>query len=446
VKVAGSGPPGDPAEWARRLRRREARQRAERTAEVALDGDWERGALADRLTESLDIEAAQDLASRLVELSPSRPYGTTLDLATLVQALRPLPAGSMLVPYRPQEPPPRQWRWDVPRWETPVDLARALDLTIGELEWLADPGGWNRRAAAPLRHYRYRWIPTRSGGIRLLEAPKPRLAELQRRITRHVLDRIPVHDAAHGFRAGRSVFTCAAPHTGRELVVRMDLEGFFATVTAKRVRNLLEFAGYLPPVAKLLTGLLITAVPQDVLSAAPRRAGDPSRWRLLHALAAPHLPQGAPSSPAVANIAAHHLDVRLAGLARAFDARYTRYADDLAFSGAAGLPLHRLVPGVRRIAREEGFRLNEAKTSAAAAHQRQRVAGLVVNTAPAVPRREYDELRAVLRNCERTGPEAQNRDGRADFRAYLLGRIGWAGAGHPVRAAKLRALFDRITW
>ncbi|MEC3982165.1 reverse transcriptase family protein [Amycolatopsis sp. H20-H5] len=342
--------------------------------------------------------------------------------------------------------PPPVWRFQVARWETFDDCARALDLTAGELGWFADARSWNRRAPGPLRHYSYRWIPTATGGIRLLERPKPRLAELQRRIGRHVLEALPVHEAAHGFRRGRSAMTCAAPHAGRELVVRMDLEGFFPTVSARRVRSLLLLAGYGEAVAAALAGMLTTATPPEVLANAPDGRRDSVRTRLLTSLAATHLPQGAPSSPAVANAVTHHLDRRLAGLAKALGARYTRYADDLAFSGEADLPLHRLLPGVREIVRGEGFRVREAKTSIAAAHQRQRVAGLVVNASPAVARDNYDDLRALLHNCARTGPEAQNREGHPDFRAHLLGRIGWAGASSPARANRLRAQFDRISW
>ncbi|MFD9896438.1 reverse transcriptase family protein [Amycolatopsis sp. NPDC059027] len=343
-------------------------------------------------------------------------------------------------------PPMPVWRWRVARWTTFDECAQALDLTPGELSWFADARSWNRRAGTALRHYRYRWMPTASGGIRLLEQPKPRLAELQRRIRRHVLDALPVHEAAHGFRRGRSAITCAAPHSGRDLVVRMDLEGFFPAVSARRIRSLLELAGYPLAVADALAGLLTTATPPDVLAAAPDGRRDPARTRLLNSLAATHLPQGAPSSPAVANAVTHHLDRRLAGLAHALGASYTRYADDLAFSGDAALPLHRLLPGVRRIVHDEGFRLRDAKTSIAGAHQQQRIAGLVVNAAPAVARPEYDALRALLHNCVRTGPEAQNHGGHPDFRAHLLGRIGWVGAASPARGTKLRNLFDRISW
>jgi RNA-directed DNA polymerase len=406
-------------------------------------GPWTRGAIAGRLQRTFsDPAEAETMADRLLAHCPRQPLGTPLELAMLIEAFPRMPSRMPVI-----QPPRRIWRWGVPEWTSTVEVASLLDLTPSELDWMADARGWNRRAAEPLRHYRPRWMSTSTGGIRLIEAPKPRLAEAQRRIARHVIAVLPVHDAAHGFRRGRSGLTYATPHAGQSLVVRMDLEGFFAAVTGARVRALLRGAGYPTDVAAALAGLLTTRTPLDVLRDAPRANGDPDvRRRLLNRLAHQHLPQGAPSSPALANVIAHRLDCRLAGLAAKLGAAYTRYADDLAFSGPQTLPLHRLLPGVRQIAAAEGFRVRPDKTRVAAGFQRQKLAGLVVNTAPAVPRAEYDALRALLHNCARTGPEAQNHAGHKDFQAHVRGRVEWVAAGHPGRGAKLRALFDSVVW
>ena len=340
----------------------------------------------------------------------------------------------------PDRPPSPRWRWPVAPWTGLDDLARGLDLRVGELDWFADAGGWLRRAPdGPLHHYRRRWVPAASGA-RLLETPAPRLAELQRRVGRRVLARIPVHDAAHGYVRGRSPHTLAAGHAGRPMVLRLDLQGFFSHVTGERVAGLLRTAGYPPAVAAALAGLLVTATPPAVLRG---RGIDPAtRARLL----GPHLPQGAPTSPAAANLLAHHLDRRLHGLAAAVGARYGRYADDLLFSGEADLPVHGLITRVTAVAAEEGFRVRRDKTRIQPAHHRQRVTGLVVNADPAPSRREFDALRALLHNCARTGPEAQNRAGHPAFGDHLLGRIDWVAAGRPARAARLRALFDAIAF
>jgi hypothetical protein len=163
----------------------------------------------------------------------------------------------------------------------------------------------------------------------------------------------------------------------------------------------------------------------------------------LALLGAAHLPQGAPTSPALANLCGFRLDRRLAGLAAAIGLRYTRYADDLAFSGDLSLAATRtFVATITDIASDEGFRINARKTRIRGRGDRQSLAGLVVNAAPAVARDEYDALRALLHNASRTGLAEQNHAGHADFHGYLAGRIAWVGHRHPARAAKLAMLFD----
>jgi retron-type reverse transcriptase len=162
----------------------------------------------------------------------------------------------------------------------------------------------------------------------------------------------------------------------------------------------------------------------------------------------PHLPQGAPTSPALANLLAWRLDCRLHRLARVAGANYTRYADDLAFSGDANFArgLGRFRAAVGTILREEGFWLNTAKTRIMHRHTRQRVTRIVVNEHCNIGRAEFDALKATLHNCVRTGRAGQNRAAVPDFRDYLAGRIAWVEQINPERAAKLRLLFEQIDW
>lgn len=337
-------------------------------------------------------------------------------------------------------------RWPVPALDTVADLAGLLGTDLSRLLWLADPQQRERRVRDTwLRNYHYRWRDKPSGGVRLLESPKLMLKQLQRRTLHEILARIPAHPAAHGFVPGRSVRTFAGPHAGREVLVRLDLEGFFPTVSARRVYGIFRTAGYPEPVGWLLTALCVNAAPVAVLGT-PGRDGAAPAGRMRRRLAEPHLPQGAPTSPALANLACHRLDRRLAGLAAARGATYTRYADDLAFSGDRAVRPYALARAVRAIVVEEGFDLNDAKTSVAGHGERQLLGGLVVNDRVNVPRWEVDRLRAVVHNCVRDGPEGQNRDGLPDFRGHLLGRIAWVEAANPDRGRALRALFDRIAW
>ena len=425
-----------------------------RVADAALEGPWRQRELAERFAAIVPVHtgAADALAAMLLEHFPRPPWGDPMALARelselpgLTRTLAPSP-----VSLRQPRPVAGAWRWPVAPWTTIAELATAMDLRLEELQWLADPGGWLRRSdPGPLRHYRYRWWATHGGGARLLEAPKPLLAERQRRVRRRVLDLIPTHDAAHGFVTGRSAATFAAPHAGRAVVIRVDLEGFFTAVTSSRLRGLFTVAGYSEAVAAHLAALLTTATPADVLRAAPPPAdGEQAsrRHRQRLALTARHLPQGAPSSPAAANAVAHSLDRRLTALATARGVAYTRYADDLAFSGPPETDTIALLRTVGAIVANEGFRVAAGKTRVRRPHQQQRLAGLVVNRHPAPPRHEFDRLRAILHNCTVSGPTAQNRDHHPDFAAHLRGRIAWIASHHPARGRKLLDLYRRIDW
>ena len=218
-------------------------------------------------------------------------------------------------------------------------------------------------------------------------------------------------------------------------MLRFDLRDFFTSVSAAHVRAIFRAAGYPLPTAKLLTGLCTTRTPDDITPVEPR-------WR------ARHLPQGAPTSPALANLAAYRLDVRLHALAQKLGAHYTRYADDLAFSGDSRLErsAERVQTLIAVIAVEEGFELNFRKTRFMRQGVRQQLAGVVVNVRPNVRRIDYDALKAILHNCVRHGPASQNRAQHADFRRHLQGRIAHVRALNAGRGAKLHAIFARIEW
>jgi retron-type reverse transcriptase len=191
-----------------------------------------------------------------------------------------------------------------------------------------------------------------------------------------------------------------------------------------------------------LTRLCSTATPLTVLDA------QPIDFLTRQRFATPHLPQGAPTSPALANLAALRLDRRLTGLARRFEARYTRYADDLTFSGDHAF--HGQIPSflraVSEIVKDEGFALNMPKTRIMPRSSRQAVTGIVVNDHINVPRPAYDALKATLTNCVRHGPASQNRHAHVDFRSHLDGRIAWVGSLNPQRGEKLRRIFEAINW
>lgn len=322
--------------------------------------------------------------------------------------------------------------WDVPALESVGDLAEWLLLYPSELEWFADLKGLGKKTKRPrLQHYHYRVLTKGSGAIRLIEAPKPTLKVLQRRILTDILNKIPPHPASHGFVRGRSIKTYVAPHVGRRVVLKMDLHDFFPTITGARIQSVFRTMGYPEAVADLLGGICTNAAPGY---------GD--------LYARPHLPQGAPTSPTLANICAYRIDGRLAGLARSADAEYTRYADDLAFSGGEQFErgVSRFSTHVAAILMEEGFSVNHRKTRIMRQGVRQYLAGLTANQRVNVIRRDFDSLKATLMNCVRFGEASQNRKGHPMFREHLEGRVGFVESINPAKGARLRRILDQIEW
>ncbi|MGJ5820863.1 reverse transcriptase family protein [Paludibaculum fermentans] len=337
--------------------------------------------------------------------------------------------------------------WGVPELVTEGDLAAWMGVRPEDLDWFADRKGLNARAGrAALGHYHYRVLAKKRGGVRLIEAPKPRLKELQRRILDGILDRVPAHAAAHGFCPGRSIRTFAEPHAGRALVLRMDVQDFFPSLPAARIQAVFRTLGYPETVADLLAGVCTNRTPIRMWpqAGAAIPAADLMEARRLYEW--PHLPQGAPTSPALANLCAYRADCRLAGLARNFGALYTRYADDLAFSFDGPVNARQFSVYAAAILGEEGFGVNHRKTRIMTRSTQQRLAGLVTNVHLNIPRADFDELKAILTNCLRHGPETQNRAAVPDFRAHLNGRVGFVESIHPAKGRRLRVLFDKICW
>ncbi|MCW2522919.1 MAG: hypothetical protein JWO63_1254 [Frankiales bacterium] len=431
-------------------------EQAERLTAALINGPWATRPMQLRLGAVLGTMAVPiglaELVAELLARFPSRPARDTL-----IAFLRAQPEVSLAAAARPEPPQEvgvRLHRPMVPL-ATEADLLRLLWLDAEELSWFADRQNRSARASsAQLVHYRYRAQPTRDS-VRLLEIPKARLKEIQRRLREQIVTRIPLHSAAHGGVPGRSVRTCLEPHVGRGVVIRCDLEGFFAGVSRPRVQGLLEAVGLDPAASATVAGLCTTVVPRSVreellnpAQLAGRGAAAQARlWRYRRRLAVPHLAQGAPTSPGLANAIAFSLDHRLTSLATRFGLKYTRYVDDLILSGPAQTPVELILAAVRQIVRDEDFRLAERKTVILREGRRQQLLGAVVNRHPAVRRAERDQLKAILHNCARHGVESQLRGEPPEaFRQRLRGQIAWIASMDERQGAALLARYDQVEW
>ncbi|MFT3707795.1 MAG: reverse transcriptase family protein [Archangium sp.] len=314
----------------------------------------------------------------------------------------------------------------LPQWLSPADVAKGLGLSIPQLRWLS----FHAEATAK-PHYAYFEIPRRSGGTRLLSAPHAKLKAVQRKILDELLVKVPLEPEAHGFVKGRSIVTNALPHLGQGVVLNVDLKDFFPTVTFRRVRGLFQAIGFSPAVATVL-GLLCTD--------APRRQVEFDGKKLWVAVGERRLPQGAPTSPAIANLISRRLDRRLKGRLAKRGWTYTRYADDLSFSRKdfTRAELGFVHASIRHVIEDEGFALNPKKGRAQGKGARQEVTGVVVNTKLNVGRDELRRLRAQLHQAKKKGAMP------AEERRVLEGKIAFVSMINPLKGGQLKAALAAI--
>ncbi len=319
---------------------------------------------------------------------------------------------------------------ELPILNTAGALAAQMGITLSSLRWLT----YHRRGATVVHYHRYS-IAKKTGGVRSISAPKAALKTAQAWVLANILGRIPVESAAHGFVPTRSIVTNAAPHVKRAVVINLDMKDFFPSITFRRVKGLFEAMGYSEQVATVL-GLLCTE---------PPRAAAELDGKIFHvALGERVLPQGASTSPAITNILCRKLDRRLGGLARKHEFAYTRYADDLTFSGDRAAVVGRLLRSARAIIQAEGFVEHPTKTRVMRQSNHQEVTGVTVNERPTISREEIRTLRAILHNAAKHGLASQNREGHPHFVQSLRGRIAFVCMVDPERGLPLRAAFEKL--
>jgi retron-type reverse transcriptase len=329
-------------------------------------------------------------------------------------------------------------KFGLPSLSAPDQVAAALSIPLLRLRWLA----FHSEASTTSHYVRFQ-IPKKSGGSREIWAPQPKLAAAQAWILENILAKVPVGPVAHGFVAGRSTVTNAAPHVKRAIVVNVDLKDFFPTITFPRVKGIFESLGYSPAVATVFA-LLCTE--------APRREVEYSGRRYFVATGGRALPQGACTSPALSNLSAWTLDRRLAGVAAKLGWTYTRYADDLTFSGdtlvAKGEKNPKsvawLLARTRHVCEAEGFEVNEKKVRVQRRNTAQTVTGIVVNEKTSTSRAERRKLRAILHHARFEGLEKQNRIGHANYVAWLRGHVAYVLMVNPAQGQTLKVKLDAL--
>lgn len=247
-------------------------------------------------------------------------------------------------------------------------------------------------------HYREFWIGKRRGGYRMISAPDKDLKAIQDAINHRVLSFVNIHPAATGFRCRMSIADNVRPHLGKPYVLKTDIHDFFRSIRSPRVKKTFERIGYPPHIAKVLGALCCT-----------------------HRC----LPQGASTSPALSNIISYEMDVKLSAVAAEYGLSYTRYADDLTFSGDA-FSMDQILPSIKQIVREEKFEINHKKTRFLNEHNRKIITGVSISSGVklTIPKARKREIRKNVHFILTKGlAEHQRRIGSNDP-AYLKRLIG----------------------
>ncbi len=228
------------------------------------------------------------------------------------------------------------------------------------------------------QHYRPVVIPKRDGGTRKLLAPDYLLGRIQKNILHHVLAELPVSAYAKAYQPHTSIVDNARPHAGAKQLLKLDMKGFFDHISYFLVYRYAFPAIYYPPAVRAILANLCCY--RDML------------------------PQGDPTSPAVSNLVMKPFDEYMGRWCRERQIQYTRYCDDMTFSG--DFDSREVKNKVRGFLAAYGFELNEKKTRVQTGCCRQTVTGIVVNEKPQASRAYRRKLRAEVYYCGKYGVES----------------------------------------
>ncbi|AFC23758.1 RNA-directed DNA polymerase [Saprospira grandis str. Lewin] len=315
---------------------------------------------------------------------------------------------------------------NLPAFKDIKELAEAMDISVGRLRYLCF-----QRKLSTVSHYERFYLAKKTGGKRLISAPRPMLKNAQYWLLENVLARLEMHEAAHGFVPERSIVSNAKLHEKKELVINMDLKDFFPTVTYPRVKGMFKGLGYSEQ-QSIIFALLTTEPEVDQVEI---------DGQLYYAQKGErYLPQGAPTSPAITNWLCRRMDRRFEGVAKKLGWTYSRYADDLSFSANDTSNISRIIWQAQQIIQDEGFVIHPKKLKIMRKGRRQEVTGLTVNEQVAVDRKTLKKFRACLHTIETKGYQAAEWG-----QGFILASIkGFANYVRMVQAEKGQALCEQV--
>jgi retron-type reverse transcriptase len=233
------------------------------------------------------------------------------------------------------------------------------------------------------KHYKIFTIPKKSGKLRTICQPSKNLKGLQAWILVNILNKLNVSSSCKGFEKGSSTLDNALPHKGANTILTLDLKDFFTSVQRNYIYNIFKAAGYNKLIATLLTNICTYRG---------------------------YLPQGSPCSPKLANLSTWSLDLRIQGYVGKRGINYTRYADDLSFSGLSPAKIVKIIPMINTIIDEENFEINNSKTRVAGSARAKIVTGLIVTDDEiGIGKTKYKDLRTKIHHLTFPAEQANTK-------------------------------------
>ncbi|MDT0642833.1 reverse transcriptase family protein [Zunongwangia sp. F363] len=306
----------------------------------------------------------------------------------------------------------------------------------------------------PYKSFRYNYfkLKKRNGGYREIMSPSKDLKFIQKWILINILEKHHLTDSCTGFRKGISIKDNAKPHENSEVVLKVDLLRFFDTITEKRVFTAFADIGYRKNLAVSLAKITTAQHKKQYWKSMPRAELKVIGYEAENAPSV--LPQGAPTSPALANILANTMDYRFEKLSEKLGFKYSRYADDLTFSirGDQRLPSLRII---KQIIEEEKFVVNEKKIQYLRRGSKQYVTGLTTTNGINVSKKYRKKIGSHIYYCRQFGVKDhlkriagkdQNPQGVLPFHDWLYGHICFISSVNRHAGDKLLEGFSKIDW
>ena len=259
----------------------------------------------------------------------------------------------------------------------PIATTKAIAFLLG-----VSPGTIYHMAKCPERYYRVYSVPKKSGGERQIESLRIVLKVVQRWIYYNILVKVKLSENVYGFIPGKNIFTNAHKHINSKNLLVVDINNFFPSISKCKVFDIFRNAGFTVRVSYVLSGLCTFEG---------------------------RLPQGAPTSPMLANIAFASSDTILSDLSERWGCIYTRYADDLAFSGDRHFNKDD-IQIISEILNGNGFQINNNKSRILGKGSRQVIAGLVINKYGLPPREKRRKWRALFYNVSKNPQEVKTKE------------------------------------